>query len=544
MPPVLATLLSATLQGIAGRLVRVEVDVAPGLPGFTIVGLPDAALSEARERVRGALRNAGYHHPPRRITVNLAPAELPKAGASLDLAIAVGILIGSEQLRPASGRIGLVGELGLGGEVRRVPGILPMCLALAERRVLRVLVPAEAVAEARLAPGIEAVPVSTVADAAEALRATRSRRPVPAPLPRAGLAEAAGSGPGAGPTVLAGSGGGDGTRGPSSGGPALDDGAVDLADVRGQAVARRALEIALAGAHAMLLVGPPGAGKTLLARTVSGLLPDLDDAAALAATVVASVAAADPVRALVRRPPVRSPHHTTSYAGMVGGGPRMSPGEVTLADQGILVCDELPEFGRDVLEALRQPLEEGRVSVVRVGRAATFPARFTFLAAMNPCPCGQAGAAERACSCPPGLPERYLRRISGPLRDRIDLWVAVDRVAPRLLVAGPAPEASAVVAARIAVARSRQRERSGEVPNGRLRGAALRAACGLGRPARDRAILLAEQEGLTGRGTERLLRVARTIADLAGAPRVEVSHLDEAARFRAPAGRPALGRAS
>jgi magnesium chelatase family protein len=317
---VLATLLSSTLVGLDGRIIRVEVDVAPGLPGFTIVGLADAALQEARERVRGAIRNAGFSHPPRRITVNLAPADLRKAGASLDLAIAIGILLGSEQVIAAPGRIALVGELSLGGDVSRVPGLLPMTAALRRRGVGRVIVPADSVAEAALVEGIEIVGVRTLREAADAVR-RRHRRSSRLPPPRVELAEptAGESAPIEQPVEVA----------------MPPDPTPDLAEVRGQVEARRALEIALAGGHGLLMVGPPGSGKTLLARTIRGLLPPLGDAEALAATIVASVAGEGPIDQLRRRPPVRAPHHTLSYAAMVGGGPRLSPGEVTLADHSV-----------------------------------------------------------------------------------------------------------------------------------------------------------------------------------------------------------------
>jgi magnesium chelatase family protein len=519
---VLATLLSSTLVGLDGRIIRVEVDVAPGLPGFTIVGLADAALQEARERVRGAIRNAGFSHPPRRITVNLAPADLRKAGASLDLAIAMGILLGSEQVIAAAGRIALVGELSLGGEVSPVPGILPMTAALHRRGVRRVIVPADSVAEAELVEGIEIVGVATLREAGDAVRRRRRRSRRMAP-PRVERAEADGTEPAARAEAVT------GIAPPS-------DPTPDLAEVRGQLEARRALEIGIAGGHGLLLVGPPGSGKTLIARTIRGLLPPLDDAEALAATIVASVAGEGPIHALRRHAPVRAPHHTLSYAAMVGGGPRMSPGEVTLADHGVLFLDELPEFGRDVLEALRQPLEDGFVSIARVGRATRFPARFLLVAAMNPCPCGYAGDPSGRCHCPIGLPERYAGRVSGPLRDRIDLWVTMARVPPEALIAGRDLEPSAVVAARIAIARQVQGRRAARL-NGRLSGRALRAACDLSLAATARAVALADLESLSGRGTERVLRVARTIADLAGSPRVGPEHLDEAARFRSPASR-------
>jgi magnesium chelatase family protein len=517
---VLATLLSATLIALDGRVIRVEVDVAPGLPGFTIVGLADVGIREARERVRGALRNAGFVHPPRRITVNLAPADLPKTGTAADLAIAIGILIGSEQFTPRAGRAALIGELSLGGEVRSVPGLLPMVLALARRGVARVVVPADGAAEARLAEGVEILPAASIPEAVDALRARRRsspRQPDRVELATAGVGDAAP--PGA--VAVA---------------NAAD--APDLADVRGHAEARRALEVALAGGHGLLLMGPPGTGKTLLARTIPGLQPALEDDEALTATIVASVSGEGPIVGLVRRAPYRAPHHTSSYAAMVGGGPALAPGEVTRADHGVLFLDELAEFSRDVLEALRQPLEDGRVTIVRARGAVTLPARFQLVAAMNPCPCGHAGGEGGACVCHPGVPEKYVGRISGPLRDRIDLWVGMPRIPARVMLTGPEPEASAAVAARIAAARARQLARPGRALNARTSGRMLRAAARLSPSDQARLASLSEAERLSGRGTERLLRVARTIADLAEADAVRAPHLDEAARWRAPAARP------
>ena len=521
MRGMLAVVSSATLHGLDGRVIRVEVDVAPGLPGCTIVGLPDTALQEARERIRGAIRNAGFVFPPRRITINLAPADLRKAGASLDLAMAMGILLGSEQARAGADGPALIGELSLGGEVQVVPGILPMVAGLVRQGIRRVVVAHAAVHEASLVEGSDIIGVDSLAEAADVVRGRRPRRR-PVTMPRVTLQSAS-----AHPAVPA------PAAAPTSTVP-------DLAEVRGQVEARRALEIALAGGHGMLLSGPPGVGKTLLARTIPGLLPPLDDAAALAVTVVASASGEGPIVALRRQPPFRSPHHTLSYAAMVGGGPYLTPGEITRADHGVLFLDELAEFDRDVLEALRQPLEEGRVEIARAGRVTAFPARFQLVAAMNPCPCGYAGTEpEDRCECGRNIIQRYDRRVSGPLRDRIDLWVTMVRIPAEALMAMAEPEGSAVVAPRIANVRSRSLARNAGRLNGRLRGRPLRAACRLGDDARRRMIALAEGEAASGRGAERLLRVARTIADLAGADSVLASHLDEAAWFRSPAERAA-----
>ena len=494
----LAQALSASLLGVEGVPVRVEVDVAFGLPSLTIVGLAGSQVQEARERVRSALRNSGFELPARRITVNLSPADLPKDGTGYDLAIAVGILAASGQLKAASalGTTALVGELALDGALRPITGAMAMAAAARDAGVAALLVASGDEIEAATVTGLRVHAARSLGDAVAHLAGVRRLRPSrPTPLP---------------------------AWEPPAGVP-------DLADVIGQPEARRALEIAVAGRHNLAFSGPPGVGKTLLLQCAEGLQPPLEDGEAIEVSRIYSAAGLLDRRApLLRRRPFRAPHHTISTQALVGGGPRVRPGEASLAHRGLLLLDEALQFRSDALDALRQPLEAGTVTIARVEGALSLPARFTLLAAFNPCPCGWLGSNARACRCDDAAARRYDARLSGPLRDRLDLWIRADQPS---MAEVDGIEPSATVARRIRAAWRTQHERLG-MANGELRtrGIDPRLAIPPG------VISLLERRGvkfrLSPRRLHRAARIARTIADLADSESVLAEHLDEALHYR------------
>ena len=493
---------SLGLQGLSGYEVTAECDLAGGLPSFDIVGLPDAAVKEARERVRAAARNSGFSFPIGRITVNLAPANLRKSGTVYDLPILIGILTAAGQLVWEDPDCAFVGELSLSGTLRPVVGMLPMALAAERAGIRSLFVPASSAPEATLARGLTVYPVETVAQLAAHL---------------------------AGGTPLA-------PAAPWSGEGETPD-LPDFDPVRGQEQVTRVLEIAAAGGHNVLLVGPPGSGKSMAAKRLPSILPPMSRAEALEATEVHSVMGLTTKdRPMLTARPFRSPHHTTSAAGMAGGGtPWPKPGEISLAHHGVLFLDELPEFHKDVLEILRQPMEEGKITVVRSAASETYPSDFMLVCAMNPCKCGWYGHPSGRCRCSPTDVKKYLSRISGPLLDRIDLFVEVPPLEFQNLADRSPGEASAAIRARVVAARQRQTERFGDggpACNAGMDQEALRRFCAL--DAAGQAIMKGAYDhmGLTARSYDRILRVARTIADLDGAEEIAPEHLAEAIQYR------------
>ena len=498
--------LSGAVLGIDAYLVRVEADVANGVPKFFTVGLAQGAVKEGRERVISAIKNSGYLLPPRRITVNLAPADVRKEGSAFDLAIAIGIIAGTGQI---SGerleQYALLGELGLDGTLRPVRGALPVAIATRDSGLRGLVVPTENVAEAAVVEGIEVRGAETLRQVAHFIEGRHEL-----PLARGSMRD-----------FVAGS-------------PA---GQVDFADVKGQEHVKRALEIAAAGSHNVLMVGAPGSGKTMLARRIPTILPPLSLAEALETTKIHSVAGLlDGGSPLVTIRPFRAPHHTISDAGLIGGGSIPRPGEVSLAHHGVLFMDELPEFRRNVLEVLRQPLEESEVTIVRANLSLTYPARFMLAAAMNPCPCGFHGDETRTCTCAPPLVQRYLSRLSGPLLDRIDLHVEVPAVKYRELTDQRLGEPSEVVRARVTAARDRQRsrfrERAGLFANAHMRPREIREFCRIGEGSDALLRRAINRLGFSARAYHRVLKIARTIADLEGCAGIGTAHVAEAIQYR------------